>query len=99
MHHISAHLLFKLKRKFEDGEMIELRAWSVPRSATKPEGIKYSMVYIDVYGRRILGYDNGEGKGHHRHFGDGETHFEFENLEALRLKFLDEVSSLRGRQQ
>ena len=57
------------------------------------------MVYIDAAGRRILGYDNAEGKGHHRHVGDDETPFEFESLDVLRLKFLDEVSRLRGRHQ
>ncbi len=50
------------------------------------------MVYIDVNGRRILGYDNAEGKGHHRHVGDDETPFKFESLEALTRTFLDEVS-------
>lgn len=99
MHHTGARLILRYKRIHEDGEIVELKAWAVPRSAAKPEGLKYSMVYIDASGRRILGYDNAEGKGHHRHVGDVETPFTFESLEALRLKFLDEVSRLRGRPQ
>jgi hypothetical protein len=99
MHHTRGRLLFRFKESYEDGEIVELRAWSVPRSAAKPEGLKYSMVYIDARGRRILGYDNAEGKGHHRHVGDDETPFRFEGLEVLRSNFLDEVSRLRGRQQ
>ena len=99
IHHIRARLLFRIKRRYEDGEIVELKAWAVPPSAAKPEGLKYSMVYIDADGRRILGYDNAEGKGHHRHVADVETPFKFEDLEVLRLKFFDEVSRLRGRHQ
>lgn len=99
MHHTGAQLLFRQKHSYEDGEIVELKAWAVPRSEAKPEGLKYSMVYIDAAGRRILGYDNAEGKGHHRHVGDDETPFKFESLDALMLKFLDEVSRLRGRPQ
>lgn len=99
VHHKRAWLLFRQKHSYEDGEIVELKAWAVPRSAAKPEGLKYSMVYIDVNGRRILGYDNAEGKGHHRHMGDDETPFKFESLEALRSQFLDEVTRLRGRHQ
>ena len=99
IHHTRAWLLFRDKQSYEDGEIIELKAWVVPRSAAKPEGLKYSLVYIGANGRRILGYDNAEGKGHHRHVGYEETPIEFEGLEALRLRFLDEVSRLRGRPQ
>ena len=99
IHHIRARLLFRIKRRYEDGEIVELKAWVVPPSAAKPEGLKYSMVFIDANGRRILGYDNAEGKGHHRHVGDVETPFKFEGLDVLRLKFFDEVSRLRGRHQ
>lgn len=99
MHHNRARLLFRRKRVYEDGEIVELKAWAVPRSAAKPDGLKYSMVYIDTSGRRILGYDNAEGKGHHRHVGDDEMPLKFESLETLALQFLDEVSRLRGRPQ
>lgn len=99
IHHNRAQLLFHRKRVYEDGEIVELKAWAVPPSPAKPEGIKHSMVYIDASRRRILGYDNAEGKGHHRHFGDTETPLEFESLGSLMRRFLDEVSRLRGRPQ
>jgi hypothetical protein len=99
MHHSRARLIFRYKERFDDGEIVELKAWAVPRSAAKPEGLKYSMVYISAHGRRILGYDNAEGKGHHRHVGEHETPFDFEGLERLKSKFLDEVGQLRGRLQ
>ena len=99
IHHSRARLILRQKEVYEDGEIVELKAWAVPHSEAKPEGIKYSMAYISANGRRILGYDNAEGKGHHRHMGDEETPFKFEGLETLTLKFLDEVSRLRGRHQ
>ncbi|MFI5351169.1 MAG: DUF6516 family protein [Elusimicrobiota bacterium] len=99
IHHSPARLLFHKKREYQNGEIVEWKAWEVPRSAARPEGFKYSMVYIDVGGRRILGYDNAEGKGDHRHVGDEETPFAFEGLDLLLVKFLDEVGRLRGRHQ
>ena len=99
IHHTKAQLIFRRKRLYEDGEIVELKARAGPPSPARPEGIKYSMVYIDTSRRRILGYDNAEGKGHHRHFGDEEMPLAFDGLEALVLRFLGEVSRLRGRPQ
>ena len=47
----------------------------------------------------FLGYDNAEGKGHHRHVGDEEMPVAFESIEVLGRQFLAEVSRLRGRHQ
>jgi len=44
-----------------------MKIWQVPVSEDKPHGYKYSLVYI-VGGERLIGYDNAEGKGDHRHF-------------------------------
>jgi len=46
----------------ELGNTIEIKMWSVPPTPDKPDGYKYSLVYI-VNGQRVLGYDNAEGKG------------------------------------
>lgn len=72
-----------------------MKAWAVPRNSRKPEGLKYSLAYIDASGRRILGYDNAEGKGHHRHCGDAETPFEFKGIDELKERFRDEVKRLK----
>ena len=37
----------------------------------KPFGIKYSVVYIKD-GKRVLGYDNAEGKGDHKHYSESQ---------------------------
>jgi hypothetical protein len=56
--------------------------WQVTPSADKPHGFKYSLVYI-VNGQRVIGYDNAEGKGDHRHYGDKEISYEFKGLKTL----------------
>lgn len=48
-------------------------------SKAKPEGYKYSMVLI-INGERTLGYDNAEGKGHHRHYRKKEHPYSFTTI-------------------
>ena len=43
------------------GNVAEIRVWEVGSTHDKPHGYKYSLVYI-VQGRRVIGYDNAEGK-------------------------------------
>ena len=88
--------MFRLKRNLADGSIVEMRAWLVPKSPRTPEGFKYSLVYIDVDGRRALGYDNAEGKGHHRHEGEIETSIDFRSIEAHVESFLGEIRARWG---
>ena len=97
MTHKKAVLLFHKKFEYTDGEIVEVKAWSVAPSTAKPEGIKYSFVYIGKDGTRILGYDNAEGKGHHKHLGGLELPSEFISIEGLVERFTQEVAHLRRR--
>jgi hypothetical protein len=45
----------------EAGNTIEIKMWAVPKTADKPYGFKYSLVYI-VNNKRIVGNDNAEEK-------------------------------------
>lgn len=90
-----AERILREKRVYRDGAILELRAHAVPKSARTPEGYKYSMVYIDSHGNRVLAYDNAEGKGHHKHQSDKESPFDFESIEKLVERFLKEVEVLR----
>ena len=92
-----AVLLFHEKVEYADGDIVEVKAWAVAPSPAKPEGIKYSLVYIGKDGTRILGYDNAEGKGHHKHLGGRESPSEFTNIERLIEQFGREVAHLRRR--
>jgi hypothetical protein len=90
-----ALLIFHQKTVFPDGSLIETKAWAVSKVPRTPEGIKYSLVYINARGERVLGYDNAEGKGHHRHDVDKETKVNFKSIEELAGQFLREVSVIR----
>ena len=97
MTHKKAILLFHKKYEYADGEIVEVKAWAVPPSPAKPEGIKYSFVYIGKEGTRIPGYDNAEGKGHHKHLGGRELPSEFLSIEWKIVQFTEEVIHLRRR--
>ena len=77
-----AKLIYHDKVVEAKDSIIEITIWSVPTSADKPHGYKYSLVYIKN-GRRIVGYDNAEGKGDHRHYGDKEEPYEFKSINKL----------------
>jgi hypothetical protein len=95
---MSARLLFYRKQIQSEKELIEMKVWEVPRSRRYPEGIKYSLVYIRE-GQRAVGYDNAEGKGHHRHCGKDQQKYAFEGVDILvRDFYLDVEQCGRGRQ-
>lgn len=48
----------------------------------QPHGYKYSFVYV-VKGKRVIGYNNAEGKGDHRHYGDKEEVYTFKSVDKL----------------
>ena len=92
---MKAELLIHDKGKDRHGGIIEVKIWLVPKSADRPQGYKYSLVYIK-HGKRILGYDNAEGKGDHRHYNDKEMPYKFTSVKKLFEDFygdLKEVSS------
>ncbi len=49
------------------GNTVAIRVWKVPISEDYPEGINYSFQMISK-DKRVLGYDNNTGEGHHKHF-------------------------------
>lgn len=83
------------KYVYGDGAIVEIKIWIVPRTERTPDGYKYSLVYINKDGDRVLGYDNAEGKGHHKHLDKKEVPFDFTSIEYLTNIFLDEVAEIR----
>lgn len=71
----------------------EIRIWKVPTVTDKPHGLKYSFVYIQG-GKRIIGYDNSEGKGDHRHVRGKEGPYKFKNLDKLWKDFHKDIENL-----
>lgn len=70
------HIVFEHRQKLPDGDLIEIRLWEVEPSEEHPEGIRYSLIYVRN-NKRLIGYDNYHGKGHHRHIHDREEAYEF----------------------
>ena len=91
---MKAELLYHEKKYYEDSSFREIKIWGVPQSGDKPRGYKYSFVYI-VKGVRVIGYDNAEGRGDHKHHGDKELPYKFQDLEKLWHDFTGDVRKYR----
>lgn len=79
------------KLVLEDGSIIEMVIWSVPRPVV---GSKHAYKYRLYFGRdrsRIVCFDNERGKGDHRRIDGLEMHYEFRDVDRLVADFIDEV--------
>jgi len=75
----------------ELGNTIEIKMWQLPRPSTdKPHGFKYSLVYV-VEDTRVIGYDNAEGKGDHRHIKEKTELYKFVSLKKLANDFYRDI--------
>jgi hypothetical protein len=94
-----ARLLFHSKRIFDDGAIMELKLWRVPRPVV---GSRHDLKYSLFYGRegeRLVGYDNEAGNGDHRHRAGVEEPYIFLSLDQLVANFRADVEALRGVEQ
>lgn len=88
---MKAQLIRHDKNVDELGNTIELKMWQLAKlTVDKPHGYKYSLVYI-VAGKRVIGYDNAEGRGDHRHYGEKEAPYRFRSLRQVALDFYNDV--------
>ena len=87
-------LVRHLKVREDTGNTIEVKLWRVNPSFDKPHGYKYSLVYI-VKGKRVIGYDNAEGKGDHRHYRDSEDSYKFKDLRTLVRDFYKDITKYK----
>ena len=92
---MTAKLLLHSKEIKED-EIIKIKVWQVPKSTEKPHGVKFSIAYINN-GKRLLGYDNAEGKGYHKHRAGIEKPYYFTTIWQLLDDFRKDLRKLRGR--
>lgn len=93
---MDAKIVIHEKFVYGDGSIVEIKAWEVPKTDSRPEGYKYSLVYIDSDGLRAIGYDNSKQQGHHKHVYDKQMSFAFTSLKELVDQFYQEVQKLRG---
>jgi len=94
---VKSELIIHNKVIDEHGNTVEIKLWAVEKSSDKPHGYKYSLVYI-ADTKRVIGYDNAEQKGDHRHFGDRTEPYAFAGINQLiRDFYVDIVSYNRGK--
>ncbi|MBI3795162.1 MAG: hypothetical protein HY280_10630 [Nitrospinae bacterium] len=86
--------LFHRKKRYPDGGIIEMKIWRVAPAGDKPHGLKVSLVFIKN-GERVIGYDNAEGRGYHRHYLNRVENYDFRGVDALMADFLKDVSDWR----
>lgn len=87
---MKAEPLLIRKRVYPNGDIVEIKAWIVGRSKDKPHGFKYSLVFIRD-GKRVVGYDNAEGKGDHRHYKGREYQYTFRGIDELMRDFFEDI--------
>jgi hypothetical protein len=92
---MKARLAYHKKEVYEDESILEIKIWQVPRSQRFPFGYKYSFVFIKN-GIRVIGYDNAEGKGDHRHFYGSVVPYNFTDLEQLFTDFWADLADVPG---
>ncbi len=93
---MKAKLVYHVKEYHADGSIQEIKIWEVTTSKEKPHSLKYSFAYI-VEGERVVGYDNAEGKGDHRHIQGREYPYEFQGLDKLWSDFQTDIQRMKGR--
>lgn len=87
---MKARLVEHEKTTDEIGNTIEVTIWKVPKSKDKPHGYKYSLVYI-ADDKRVIGYDNAESKGDHRHYKEHEESYQFTTVWKLIKDFYRDI--------
>jgi hypothetical protein len=97
MQYIKARLLVKTKEVRDNGTFIEIVIWRVPAPVPPcSHFFKYSL-FFGRPGIRLVGYDNEQGKGDHRHIKETESAYLFSTLERLLADFEKDVAALEGR--
>ena len=71
-----------------------IKIWQVPKGNNRPHGLKYSFAYLSGT-ERVVGYDNAEGNGDHRHFMDREHPYKFQGLEKLWKDFKKDIQRFK----
>lgn len=91
---MKAQPFYTYKRLYENGDIIEINIWKVTGSKDKPHGFKYSLAFIRE-GKRIVGYDNAERKGDHRHYKGREYPYSFKSTDDLINDFFSDVRRVK----
>jgi hypothetical protein len=89
---MKARQLANERHVFPDGvSFAEIVIWELPEPiADSVHSYKYRLAFI-VNELCVLRYDNERGKGDHRHFGDIEIAYRFQNIDRLLIDFQKDI--------
>jgi hypothetical protein len=91
-----ATLLFHEKVVLNDGAIVELIIWRLPRpTPDRRHGLKYRL-YYGRGGKCLVRYDNEAGKGDHRHINGREEPYRFVSVAKLRRDFEADIRKYGG---
>jgi hypothetical protein len=88
--------LLDKKARYDDGAIREMVIWQLPKpDSERPHGLKYRL-YYGRDGKRLVGYDNEQAKGDHRHFRGRETPYHMVSVERLIRDFMADIEEIRN---
>lgn len=71
------------KKIYKRDTILEMKLWSVQKSKSYPDGIKYSLIVIDIENNKRVLMDNHRPKGHHYHIDDDEFSYTYITIDRL----------------
>jgi hypothetical protein len=81
----------------EDGDVMELGLWRVPKSSRYPEGVRYCLVFMLAETKRpVVVYANHYPTGHQRQFYQIEEPYAFSTAERLVADFEADIVRAKG---
>jgi hypothetical protein len=94
---MKAELLQRQRYVFDDGSILEMVIWRVPKPVPGSRHAYRYRLYYGRSGKRLIGYDNERPKGDHRHVEGREEPYAFIDVETLVRDFLSDVAQRRSR--
>ena len=89
---MKARLLLKERHVVRDGAFAELVVWQLPKGGVGSQhGFKYRLAFV-VDGACVLRYDNEQGKGDHRHYGNTQSAYVFADADRLLAAFRSDIA-------
>ena len=91
---MAAEMLLDERHVLSEPAFAELVVWRVPAPVRGSEHEYRYRLALVVDGECVMRYDNEAGKGDHRHVGDKEYEYQFEDAEKLLADFWTDVEEM-----